>query len=192
MVGHLLQYHPAFLKLKEMTAAGDLGRLQYIYSNRLNLGKIRREENALWSFAPHDISMILSLVGEEPSGVQAIGANYLHDTIADVTTTHLTFPGGVKAHIYVSWLHPFKEQKLVVVGDQGMAVFNDGEPWDRKLLLYPHKIDWTDGVPVPEKAEAEPVVLEEGEPLRAECQHFLDCITSGETPAPMAPKASAC
>ncbi|MEK9672148.1 MAG: Gfo/Idh/MocA family oxidoreductase [Rhodospirillaceae bacterium] len=182
MVGHLLQYHPVFLKLKAMADEGALGKLQYIYSNRLNLGKIRREENALWSFAPHDISMILALAGEEPSCVTAVGANYLHDVIADVTTTHLTFPGGIKAHIYVSWLHPTKEQKLVVVGDRGMAVFNDGEAWGRKLLIYPHKIDWRDGVPVPEKADAEAVAVDEGEPLRAECQHFIDCMRTGAAP----------
>lgn len=182
MVGHLLQYHSAFLKLKDMVAAGELGKLQYLYSNRLNLGKIRREENALWSFAPHDISMILALVGDMPTAVRAEGGSYLHEVIADVTTTHLSFPGEVQAHVFVSWLHPFKEQKLVVVGDKAMAVFNDGEPWDRKLLVYPHKIDWRDGVPTPEKAEAQPVALEENEPLRAECQHFLDSIIAGTAP----------
>ena len=182
MVGHLLQYHPAFLELLEMVRAGDLGKLQYLYSNRLNLGKIRREENALWSFAPHDISMILALVGDEPVTVRAEGGSYLHDVIADVTTTHLTFPGGEQAHVFVSWLHPFKEQKLVVVGDQAMAVFNDGEPWDKKLVVYPHKIDWRDGVPTPEKADAEPVALTESEPLRDECRHFLACMATGDTP----------
>ncbi len=182
MVGHLLQYHPAFIKLTEMVRAGELGQLQYLYSNRLNLGKIRREENALWSFAPHDISMILALVGDAPTAVRAEGGSYLHDVIADVTTTHLTFPGGVQAHVFVSWLHPFKEQKLVVVGDKAMAVFNDGEPWERKLLLYPHRIDWRDGVPTPEKAEAMPVALDEGEPLAMECGHFLDCVATGATP----------
>jgi len=123
MVGHLLQYHPVFVRLKELAASGELGRINYIYSNRLNLGKIRREENILWSFAPHDISMILTLAGEEPESVWATGGNYLHRKIADVTTTHMAFPSGLQAHIFVSWLHPFKEQKLVVVGDRKMAVF---------------------------------------------------------------------
>jgi UDP-2-acetamido-3-amino-2,3-dideoxy-glucuronate N-acetyltransferase len=182
MVGHLLQYHPAFLRLKELVRDGALGRLQYVYSNRLNLGKIRREEDILWSFAPHDISMILSLVGDDPERVEATGARYLHRTIADVTTTHLTFPGGEHAHIFVSWLHPFKEQKLVVVGDGGMAVFDDSEDWNRKLLLYPHRVEWRQTLPVPQKAEAEPVLLDRGEPLRLECQHFLDCIRTGATP----------
>jgi predicted dehydrogenase/carbonic anhydrase/acetyltransferase-like protein (isoleucine patch superfamily) len=182
MIGHLLQYHPAFLAIKEAVREGRLGRLQYLYSNRLNLGKVRREENALWSFAPHDISMILALVGAEPESVSAVGANYLHKAIADVTTTHLAFPGGEQAHVFVSWLHPFKEQRLVVVGDRAMAVFDDGEKWARKVLLYPHRIDWVNSRPEPNKAEAVPIALEEAEPLKLECQHFLDCMTSGATP----------
>jgi predicted dehydrogenase/acetyltransferase-like isoleucine patch superfamily enzyme len=182
MVGHLLQYHPAFLKLKQLVNTGRLGRLQYIYSNRLNFGLIRREEDILWSFAPHDISMILSLVGDEPDRVEAIGASYLHPTIADVTTTHLSFPGGERAHVFVSWLHPFKEQKLVVVGSEAMVVFNDGEPWAGKLVLYPHKAQWVDGVPRAVKADGEVIALECAEPLKSECQHFLDCIAAGSTP----------
>lgn len=182
MVGHLLQHHPAFIRLKELVSSGELGRINYIYSNRLNLGKIRREENILWSFAPHDISMILSLAGEEPDAVSATGGNYLHKKIADVTTTHLEFPSGLKAHIFVSWLHPFKEQKLVVVGDKKMAVFDDTQPWQDKLLLYAHKINWENNMPVPEKAMPERVEMPEAEPLRLECEHFLDCITNGKIP----------
>lgn len=182
MVGHLLQYHPAFLTLKDMIHAGALGRLQYIYSNRLNFGKIRREEDILWSFAPHDISMILSLIGQEPERVSAEGASYLHKSIADVTTTHMAFPGGQHAHIFVSWLHPFKEQKLIVVGDNGMAVFNDGEPWESKLVRYRHRIEWRDSMPILQKAEAESVPLEKGEPLRLECTHFLESIATGARP----------
>ena len=154
MVGHLLWYHPAVLKLKELLDDGTLGRIQYIYSHRLNLGKIRREENILWSFAPHDISVILGLLDEMPDAVQSQGGNYLHPQIADVTVSLLSFPSGVKAHIFVSWLHPFKEQKLVVVGDRKMAVFNDVEPTD-KLVLYPHSIEWKNQLPVANKAEAE-------------------------------------
>jgi predicted dehydrogenase/serine acetyltransferase len=182
MVGHLLQYHPVFIKLKQLASSGQLGRINYIYSNRLNLGKIRREENILWSFAPHDISMILSLAGEAPETVHATGGCYLHQRIADVTTTHMEFPSGLKAHIFVSWLHPIKEQKLVVVGDRKMAVFNDTLPWDDKLLIYHHKIDWENNCPVPQRAEAERVVLEEQEPLKNECLHFLKCIQSKEQP----------
>lgn len=179
MVGHLLQYHPAFVTLRALVAEGRLGRLQYLYSNRLNLGKVRREEDILWSFAPHDISMILSLVGAEPTRVSATGSCFLHSEIADVTMTHLGFAGGEQAHIFVSWLHPFKEQKLVVVGDRAMAVFDDGEPWERKLQLYSHRIEWRATLPVPQRADAEPVPVAEAEPLRLELQHFLDCIASG-------------
>src|SRR5207302_3354094 len=118
-------YHPAILKLKELVTAGELGRIEYMYSNRLNMGKIRKEENILWSFAPHDISVILGLLDELPETVQAQGGNYLHQQIADVTVSLLSFPSGVKAHIIVSWLHPVKEQRLIVVGDRITAVFDD-------------------------------------------------------------------
>lgn len=182
MVGHLLQHHPIFIHLLNIARQGELGRINYIYSNRLNLGKIRREENALWSFAPHDISMILALAGEEPARVSAVGGYYLHDNIADVTTTHLEFRSGMKAHVFVSWLHPFKEQKLVVVGDRKMAVFDDTLPWEDKLLLYPHRINWENNIPVADKAAAERVDVPEAEPLRAECAHFLRCASRRERP----------
>jgi UDP-2-acetamido-3-amino-2,3-dideoxy-glucuronate N-acetyltransferase len=181
MVGHLLWYHPAVLRLKRLIDEGELGRIQYIYSNRLNLGKIRTEENILWSFAPHDVSVILGLVGEMPDAVHAQGGNYLNDRIADVTVSLLSFPSGVKAHIFVSWLHPFKEQKLVVVGDRKMAVFNDVEK-DDKLLLYPHSISWKKNVPVASRADAEPVAFDSGEPLNRECRHFLESIDTRSTP----------
>lgn len=182
MVGHLLQYHPAFLELKQLIAKGNLGRLQYIYSNRLNLGKFRNEENILWSFAPHDISMILSLASDLPETVYATGACHLNPRIHDVTTTHLSFKNGIKAHIFVSWLHPFKEQKLVVVGERGMAVFDDGLPWGEKLKLYPHQINWVNGLPEATKAELINVPTEVAEPLKLECQHFIDCIKDSQKP----------
>lgn len=182
MIGHLLQYHEAFRTLKRLVAEGRLGTLQYVYSNRLNLGKIRTEENILWSFAPHDISMILSLVGVEPLEVSAYGANYLHQSIADVTTTHMRFPGGINAHVFVNWLHPFKEQKLVAVGDKGMAVFDDGLDWSAKLTLYPQPVQWQNGVPLAASAKGEPVVLEAKEPLAEECKHFMDCIATRSQP----------
>jgi UDP-2-acetamido-3-amino-2,3-dideoxy-glucuronate N-acetyltransferase len=180
MVGHLLQYHPVFIRLKEMVMNGELGKINYIYSHRLNLGKIRREENILWSFAPHDISMILALAEEEPENVIATGGNYLHQRIADVTTTHLEFPSGLRAHIFVSWLHPFKEQKLVVVGDRKMAVFDDTLSWEDKLQLYPHQINWHNNVPVPTKAQPERVEIPYSEPLYHECLHFLECMSNGK------------
>jgi acetyltransferase-like isoleucine patch superfamily enzyme len=127
--------------------------------------------------------MILALAGEMPERVWAVGSCYLHKTLADVTTTHLAFASGINAHVFVSWLHPFKEQKLVVVGEAGMAVFDDGMPWPDKLVVYPHRIDWRGGVPTPAKAEAEAVALEDpAEPLELECRHFLECIASGGRP----------
>jgi UDP-2-acetamido-3-amino-2,3-dideoxy-glucuronate N-acetyltransferase len=181
MVGHLLQYHPAILKLKSLIDEGELGKIDYIYSTRLNLGKIRREENILWSFAPHDISVILMLLGELPKEVSTHGGNYLHPTIADVTFTNFTFGSGVRAHIFVSWLHPYKEQKMVVVGEKKMAVFDDVSP-DRKLLLFPHKIEWINREPVPSRVDGEAVPLVMKEPLLEECLHFLDCVSSRKKP----------
>lgn len=181
MVGHLLWYHPAVLRLRELVQGGELGRILYVYSNRLNLGQVRREENILWSFAPHDISVILGLVGEFPDEVRAHGGSYLHRRVADVTVTWLSFPSGVRGHVFVSWLHPFKEQKLVVVGDRKMAVFDDTSPTE-KLMLYPHIIAWKNNVPVPRRAEGEPVAVDEVEPLRAECAHFLECVVRRQRP----------
>jgi len=181
MVGHLLHYHPAIIELKKLIDQGELGRLQYIYSNRLNLGKIRTEENILWSFAPHDISLILSLARQMPERVISAGSHFLNDQVADVTLSHLMFPSGINAHIFVSWLHPFKEQKLVVVGDRNMAVFDDTHP-DRKLLLYPHEINWINGAPVPAKKEAAVVEIGDEEPLYNECENFIDAVAEGKRP----------
>lgn len=182
MVGHLLWYHPAVLKLKELVTAGGLGKILYIYSNRLNLGKLRREENVLWSFAPHDVSLILGLIGEVPEKVQAQGGNYLHQQIADVTVSVLSFPSGVKAHLFVSWLHPVKEQKLVIVGQEKMAVFDDTLPWNKKLQVFAHTIEWPDNIPVIHKAEPQYVEIKEDEPLKLECKAFLNCIESRAEP----------
>ena len=182
MVGHLLQYHPGFLAVRDRVATGAIGELQYLYSNRLNLGKIRREEDILWSFAPHDLSMILSIAGTAPDSVTCLGANFLSQDIADVTTTHLSFPGGIKAHVFVSWLHPFKEQRLVVVGSEGMITFDDGLPLQEKVQLHGHRVDWVDGIPVPTKGVGEPLELPAAEPLRLELQHFLDCVATGMAP----------
>lgn len=176
MVGHLLLYHPAFRALAAAVRRGELGRLRYIYSNRASLGKIRREENALWSFAPHDISMILSLAGRMPKRVTASGGSYLAEGVADTTLSHLEFADGLQAHVFVSWLHPYKEQRLVVVGERAMAVFDDVADGPGKLLAFPHKAHWDGDLPVVSKAEAEPIPYEAGEPLRIECQAFLDAV----------------
>ena len=157
MVGHILRYHPAIQRLQELIQAGALGKINYLYSNRLNIGKIRTEENILWSFAPHDISVMLSLLNEMPDRVTCQGNAYLSRDIVDVTLSHFEFPSGVQAHIFVSWLHPVKEQKLVVVGSSKMAVFDDTA--DHKLVLYPHKVEWKNRIPTAVKAEAEVVTL---------------------------------
>jgi len=180
MVGHILRYHPAILKLQQLIQDGALGQINYLYSNRLNIGKIRTEENILWSFAPHDISVILSLLNEMPNRVFCQGGAYLNRQIFDVTLSQFDFPSGVQAHIFVSWLHPVKEQRLVVVGSEKMAVFDDTA--EDKLVLYPHKVKWQNRVPTAVKANGEIVKLENREPLRAECQHFLDCVESRTSP----------
>jgi UDP-2-acetamido-3-amino-2,3-dideoxy-glucuronate N-acetyltransferase len=181
MVGHLLWYHPAVQTLEQLVAAGELGRIRYICSHRLNLGRIRREENILWSFAPHDLSVILGLAGEMPDSVEALGGSYVRDRVADMTVSLLSFPSGLKAHVFVSWLHPFKEQKLVVVGDRKMAVFDDVRT-EQKLALYPYTIGWRNDVPFASRADAEPVAFEDAEPLRNECLHFLECVGTGRRP----------
>jgi UDP-2-acetamido-3-amino-2,3-dideoxy-glucuronate N-acetyltransferase len=180
MVGHILQYHPAVRRLKELVRDGELGRVQYLYSNRLNIGKIRTEENILWSFAPHDISVIQSLLQEQPTTVSCQGGAYLSHDVYDVTTTQIQFPRGVRAHIFVSWLHPFKEQRLVVVGSEKMAVFDDQA--EDQLVLYSHRVEWKGRAPTAIKASGVAVALESGEPLRLECEAFLEAIESRVAP----------
>jgi UDP-2-acetamido-3-amino-2,3-dideoxy-glucuronate N-acetyltransferase len=181
MVGHLLQYHPAFETLLKLVRDGDLGPLRYAYSNRLSLGKFRIEENALWSFAPHDVSMILALFGEEPQSVHGAGGAYVTKGVEDEYRLDMTFSGGRRAHIFASWLHPFKEHRLVVVGESAMAVFEDSLAGPDKLRLYRHTIDTSGHAPEPKKADAEPIPYPASEPLKAECAHFLECCR-GEHP----------
>jgi UDP-2-acetamido-3-amino-2,3-dideoxy-glucuronate N-acetyltransferase len=181
MVGHLLEFHPAITRLQELIEEGELGRIEYIYSNRLNLGKVRREENALWSFAPHDISVILLLVKQLPVQVTATGGAYLQPNIADVTVSTMLFDRGVRAHLFVSWLHPFKEQKLVVVGERRMAVFDDVKKAD-KLQLFEKRIDLVNGQFVVEKAVGQTVPIAAEEPLILECRHFLECMETRKGP----------
>lgn len=184
MVGHLLQYHPCVVKLRELVTEGALGKVLTITSNRLNLGKFRTEENALWSFAPHDISVILSLLGDRlPESVRCMGNAYLSNNVADSTITVMRFGGGVMAQIYVTWLNPFKEQKLTIVGTDGMAVFDDTKPWAEKLTLYRKYLSWQKGQePVPLKVTGEAVAVPEGEPLKAECDHFLQACREKKRP----------
>jgi UDP-2-acetamido-3-amino-2,3-dideoxy-glucuronate N-acetyltransferase len=181
MVDHILQFHPAIEKIKALIADGTLGDLRYIYSNRLNIGLLRKEENILWSFAPHDISVILALTGKDPVGVRSFGEAYIQPDVFDTTVMNLTFTDKLKAHIFVSWLHPFKEQKLVVIGSKCMAVFNDVEK-ENKLMLYPHKVSVVDDIPVADKAQGEGVAISSKEPLREACLHFIQSITDRTQP----------
>jgi UDP-2-acetamido-3-amino-2,3-dideoxy-glucuronate N-acetyltransferase len=182
MVGHLLEYHPAVLKLRELIDTDELGKINYIYSNRLNFGKIRTEENALWSFAPHDVAVILRLLGKSPIEVSASGGAYLTNGIADVTLSNLRFTDNSRAHIFVSWLHPYKEQRLVVVGDRKMAIFNDVAAYGEKLQLYPQRVEFDGTLPILKKENAEFIEHAATEPLREECAHFLGCIKSRKSP----------
>lgn len=186
MVGHLLEYHPGVRAVKDMLDAGDLGRIYYIYANRLNLGKVRADENALWSLGPHDISVINFLTGEEPLEVSARGESYLQPGVEDVVFGYIKFPSGVLGHLHESWLDPHKSRKITVVGSEKMVVFDDMES-DRKVTVYDK------GAVVPEyQSYGEYVTLRFGdihipriandEPLRLECQHFLDCIRDGQQP----------
>lgn len=182
-VGHVLEYHPATEKLEELVASGTLGRIRYLYANRLNFGRIRTEENVLWSFAPHDVAMMERLMKTAPEVVHCHGSSYLSADVADVTLTQLRFPGGVQAHIYVSWLHPFKEHRFVVVGEKRMAVFDDTAPWPEKLICYEHAVDWVDGqVPVARKASGEITPLAQEEPLRRQAEAFLSSIATRVPP----------
>ena len=181
MVGHLLRYHPAVLRIQELLGEGTLGKIEYIYSNRLSMGKIRREENALWSFAPHDISVIRALFGQDPIQVTATGGAYLQPNIADVTVSNLLFDYGTRAHIFVSWLHPYKEQRLVVIGSKQMIVFEDTRP-EHKLMTFDKRIEVINGAMEAGKTHGVPVSFAPDEPLRLECQHFVDCVQNRTTP----------
>lgn len=179
MVGHILEYHPACVKLVKLVRQGELGELCYIYSNRLSLGKVRREENILWSFAPHDVAVINRIVGAMPVKAAAFGGTYLQNDVADVTVTNLTYPHNVRAHIHVSWLHPFKEQRLVVIGSQKMAAF-DGVTGD--LTVFDQRVEWQKGEPVPVKAEGVVIQVSQQEPLKEECRAFITAIETREQP----------
>lgn len=182
MVGHLLQYHPAYIKLKQLVQEGKIGSLEYIYSNRLSLGKVRTEEDVLWSFAPHDLSMVLGILNDLPLEAKAVLSPGKGRDIADHALIEMSFKNGVHGHIFVSWLHPFKEQRLVARGTKGSLVFDDTRSWEEKITFYPSSIDFTGHVPQIEKGSAEFINVEEAEPLKNECRHFIDCIENKRTP----------
>lgn len=179
MVGHVLEYHPAVRAIVAMVRGGELGELQYLYSNRLNLGKVRTEENILWSFAPHDVAVILRLVGALPRTVVAAGGSWIQPGIADVTTTSLLFASDVRAHVFVSWLHPFKEQRLVVVGSKKMVTFCDVT---KQLEIHDKHVAVGSDGPVPVRGDGSPVAFADDEPLRLECEAFLDAVAIRQPP----------
>lgn len=181
MVGHILEYHPAVVQLEKLIRQGNLGHICYIFSNRLSFGRIRKNENALWSFAPHDIALVLRLLGEIPIEVAAFGGAYINSNIADVTVSYLKFSSGQNAHIFVSWLNPFKEQKFVVVGDQKMAVF-DGMTSNGQLKLYHQRVETECQKLLLHKGQMEIIEVPNEEPLRNECVHFLECIRTRTRP----------
>lgn len=185
MVGHLLVYHPALVALRGLVDRGELGEVRYLYSQRLNLGKLRADENALWSLGAHDVSAALALAGETPTRVSAHGESYVRDGVEDVAFAHLSFPAGVAAHIHVSWLDPRKERRLTVVGSRRMAIFDDMEPAERKLTVYDKGFDpdaATEGDYVARSGEERHVPLPEREPLRVELEHFLECVRGEAVP----------
>jgi len=175
MTGHLLLFHPAIRKIKELLDTGKLGKLQYIYSNRLNLGTVRTEENSLWSFAPHDISIFQYFVGQNPVNVSSNGGAFLQPHIHDTTLTVISYPENIVGHIFVSWLHPFKEHRMVVIGSKGMVSFEDSSE-NKDLLFYEKGIDWVNGEPVKRDGATQAIDYPKDQPLRLEMQHFLDAI----------------
>jgi predicted dehydrogenase len=179
MVGHVMEYHPAIVKLNELITRGVLGEVRYVYSNRVSLGKVRREENILFSFAPHDIAVINRLINSNPKFVSTTGGDFLQPNIADVTVSNITYENGSKAHIFVSWLHPFKEQRLVVIGSENMASFDDVS---KKLILYDQKVDIEDGIPVPIKGAGKLVRFPDLEPLKEEALEFINSINTRTDP----------
>jgi UDP-2-acetamido-3-amino-2,3-dideoxy-glucuronate N-acetyltransferase len=182
MVGHLLQYHPVFKKVKDIVQSGEIGEINYIYSNRLSFGKVRTEEDVIWSFAPHDISMILSIANQEPEFVTTHSTAILQDNIADTATIHITFKSGLKSHISVSWLYPYKEQKLVVIGKTAMLVFDDTKSWNEKLSIQRYQAEINQGSPLLKKNDLEFIRVIEDEPLKNECQHFIDVVEKNIRP----------
>lgn len=181
MVGHVLLYHPAVINMKEKINNGVIGKLQYIYSNRLNLGTIRSEENILWSFAPHDISIIQFLTDSKPIYIGAKGAALVQENIEDTTLTYLKYPDNIHAHIFVSWLHPFKEHRVVVIGDKGMLVFEDSLK-NEKLKFYKKGFNLVNGSPEKFDSDYEVINYPDRAPLEEEQKHFFDCIINDRTP----------
>jgi predicted dehydrogenase len=186
MVGHVLRFHPAFETLKALIDKGELGEVRYIHSHRLGLGKFHTENDALWDLAPHDLSMILAITGTEPIEVRGEGAALL-DNLSDFAHLHMRFPSGLRSHLFASRLNPYRERRLTVVGTKAMAVFDDVEPWERKLAVYRHAVWQDSGQWAFTTNEPSYVAVGQGMPLTRELEHFIQCIgtraeprTSGE------------
>jgi predicted dehydrogenase len=185
MVGHLLEYHPGVAKLKELTDSGELGeQIYYIYGNRLNLGKLRADENALWSLGAHDVSVVLYLADDEPIEVAAHGESYVREGVEDVVFCFLRFASGLTAHLHLSWLDPHKERRFTVVGSRRMATFDDME-LERKLTIYDKGFDEdarTYGEYITRTGDIFSPRIGNEEPLRIECEHFVQCVLTGARP----------
>jgi predicted dehydrogenase len=184
MVGHLLEYHPGVRKLKEVASSGDLGEIRYIYGNRLNLGKLRPDENALWSLGAHDVSVLLHLAEEEPTELKAFGGSYMNAGVEDVVFCILRFPSGLMAHLHLSWLDPHKERRFTIVGSQRMATFDDME-LEQKLVIYDKGFDEdysSYGEYIARSGDVWSPRIPNEEPLRIECRHFAECIRDGKEP----------
>jgi predicted dehydrogenase len=184
MVGHLLEYHPGVRKLKEVADSGTLGQIRYIYGNRLNLGKLRPDENALWSLGAHDVSVLLYLAEEEPDQMHAFGASYMRPPIEDVVFCYLRFPSGLMAHLHLSWLDPHKERRFTIVGSDKMATFDDME-LEQKLVIYDKGFDEdysSYGEYIARSGDIWSPRVPNEEPLRIECRHFAECVRDGKTP----------
>ncbi|MEM6460697.1 MAG: Gfo/Idh/MocA family oxidoreductase [Pseudomonadota bacterium] len=181
MTGHVLRFHPAFEALADLASSGALGDLQYIHSHRVGLGKFHTENDALWDIAPHDLSLILALTGEEPHDIRGEGSAVLNH-LSDFAHLHLAFPSGIRSHVFASRLNPYRERRLTVIGEKAMAVFDDVAPWNEKLAVYDHKV-WKDEAGLQfETAEPRYIPVPEGLPLTRECMHFIECVRTGSTP----------
>jgi UDP-2-acetamido-3-amino-2,3-dideoxy-glucuronate N-acetyltransferase len=179
MVGHVMLFHPAIRAIKRLIDDGSIGRLQYLYSNRLNLGAIRSEENILWSFAPHDISIFQYLIGSKPVEVVSRGGAFIRPGIHDTTMTVLTYPENIVSHIFVSWLHPFKEHRLVVIGSEGMLSYEDSSP-DKLLRYYAKGVDWVRGEPIPRNGPTDTIPYDPAQPLTEELLYFIERLDCGQ------------
>tara|TARA_B100002052_G_scaffold281543_1_gene290674 strand:- start:179 stop:1138 length:960 start_codon:yes stop_codon:yes gene_type:complete len=179
MVGHVLLFHPAVIKIKEIISEGAIGELQYLYSNRLNLGKIRTEENVFWSLAPHDIAIFQYLTDSFPVNIKAKGNSFLQKGITDLTITHLEYQNGVKGHIFVSWLHPFKEHRLVVIGSEAMITYEDSKE-GKPLKIFSKKFDLVGGIPEKFDGPVQKISYADRMPLTAEFEYFLECMDNNK------------